>query len=232
MTTEQKLKHLNLHVGEDGAWVELKTKSGKSFCFQPMQEFGSESHWRQCVLEWAREVQCYALKSETLERRKLPKSTGSFKSRLPLRTVQLWKLSQEQLQKAKKAQKLLTYFQDSVWHSLGKYSDRLGWGLTGLQAECWTLLDRAVEELAELRKRYRIVWGQNMGGGRGVTMELAGDYDSVRLVWAKLNKDQTQGVRVVHQKQEQTLVRDIHVYRGCTEFDPKQPWPRKPRILA
>lgn len=61
MTTEQKLKHIDLHVGQDGAWVELKTESGKSFCFQPMQEFGPESHWRKYVLEWASEMQRYAL---------------------------------------------------------------------------------------------------------------------------------------------------------------------------
>lgn len=52
----------------DGAWVELKTESGKSFCFQPMQEFRPESHWRKYVLEWASEVQRYAVKSETPER--------------------------------------------------------------------------------------------------------------------------------------------------------------------
>ena len=68
MTTEQKLKHIDLHVGEDGAWVELKTESGKSFCFQPMQEFRPESHWRKYVLEWASEVQRYAVKSEQPER--------------------------------------------------------------------------------------------------------------------------------------------------------------------
>lgn len=46
----------------------------------------------------------------------------------------------------------LNSFQDEVWGSLDKYSKALGWGLTGIQPECWTLLDSAVEELKERRK--------------------------------------------------------------------------------
>jgi hypothetical protein len=38
-----------------------------------------------------------------------------------------------------------------VWSILDKYSKTLGWGLTGIQPECWTLLDLAVEELKKRR---------------------------------------------------------------------------------
>lgn len=46
----------------------------------------------------------------------------------------------------------LNGFQDEVWKSLGKYSDQLGWGLTGIQPECWSLLDDAIVRLAGLEK--------------------------------------------------------------------------------
>lgn len=57
LTNEQQLKYISLFVGDDGAWIELKTDKGKSFCFQPIQEFPPESHWRTYVLEWANDVQ-------------------------------------------------------------------------------------------------------------------------------------------------------------------------------
>lgn len=46
----------------------------------------------------------------------------------------------------------LNALQDSVWMGLDKYSKALGWGLTGIQPECWALLDSAVEELVKARK--------------------------------------------------------------------------------
>lgn len=148
------------------------------------------------------------------------RSSSRIKPRPPLRAAQLWKLAQKQL----------NAFQDSVWASMDSYSKKLGWGLTGIQPECWTLLDSAVDELAALRDCYRLTWEQNMGGGRGLQMEVRGDQESVYLVWAKLHWDQAKGVRVVHDRQEQTLVRDIHVYWRGSEFDPHKSWPRVPRI--
>lgn len=59
--------------------------------------------------------------------------------------------------------KALTGFQNDVWATLNKYSDMLGWGLTGQQPECWALLDSAVAELrlnreimAEIRQTLRV----------------------------------------------------------------------------
>jgi hypothetical protein len=43
----------------------------------------------------------------------------------------------------------VTSFQNEVWASLEKYSTKLGWGLTGTQPECWTLLDYAIAELVK-----------------------------------------------------------------------------------
>ena len=49
----------------------------------------------------------------------------------------------------------LNDFQNEVWGSLEKYSIKLGWGLTGIQGECWTLLDMAVDELVAKRDMLR-----------------------------------------------------------------------------
>lgn len=38
-----------------------------------------------------------------------------------------------------------------ITRSMEKYSQQLGWGLTGAQGECWAMLDRDVEALAKLR---------------------------------------------------------------------------------
>ena len=46
----------------------------------------------------------------------------------------------------------LNHFQDSAWASLNKYSKALGWGLSGIQPECWMLLDSAVDELKKRRE--------------------------------------------------------------------------------
>lgn len=55
-------------------------------------------------------------------------------------------------QERDEAVKALTNFQDNVWGSLDKYSKALGWGLTGIQPECWAMLDMAVEELRKRRQ--------------------------------------------------------------------------------
>jgi hypothetical protein len=48
--------------------------------------------------------------------------------------------------------KALTNFQNEVWASLNTYSNQLGWGLSGMQSECWTLLDAAISELVDARR--------------------------------------------------------------------------------
>lgn len=57
LTTEQKLQYIDLFVGKDGAWIELKTKSGKSFVFQPIQQFGQDKTWGKYAIDWANDVQ-------------------------------------------------------------------------------------------------------------------------------------------------------------------------------
>jgi len=47
---------------------------------------------------------------------------------------------------------VLSQLQESVWTSLRGYSNALGWGLTGIQPECWIMLDMAVEELRKRRQ--------------------------------------------------------------------------------
>jgi len=47
--------------------------------------------------------------------------------------------------------KALTNFQNDTWASLNRYSNVLGWGLSGIQPECWTCLDMAVGELVQSR---------------------------------------------------------------------------------
>jgi hypothetical protein len=47
----------------------------------------------------------------------------------------------------------LRLLQDSVWKSMDTYSKQLGWGLTGIQPECWTLLDSAINELVQRRPK-------------------------------------------------------------------------------
>ena len=50
----------------------------------------------------------------------------------------------------------LSSFQDEVWASLQKYSQKLGLGLSGIQPENWILLDNAVDEL--IKKREQLRW--------------------------------------------------------------------------
>jgi hypothetical protein len=46
----------------------------------------------------------------------------------------------------------LMRLQDEIAESMDRYSQELGWGLTGYQPECWSLLDAAVSELVRLRE--------------------------------------------------------------------------------
>ena len=48
--------------------------------------------------------------------------------------------------------KALTKFQNDTWASLDRYSKALGWGIAGMQPECWALLDSAVDELVAKRE--------------------------------------------------------------------------------
>lgn len=50
-----------------------------------------------------------------------------------------------------KPEEALNNLQNEVWGSLDRYSQKLGWGLTGIQPECWTCLDSAVDELVKAR---------------------------------------------------------------------------------
>ena len=76
LTDEQILSHVAVFVGKDGAWVELKTKDGKSFLFQPIQEFaGKHSCFRKAVVDWAKSVQsCDAPEACEHEWEELPDS--------------------------------------------------------------------------------------------------------------------------------------------------------------
>lgn len=47
---------ISVSVGSDGAWVAFKTKSGKSFVFQPIQQWVN-THWFGTVSEWCRDMQ-------------------------------------------------------------------------------------------------------------------------------------------------------------------------------
>ena len=60
---------------------------------------------------------------------------------------------QKYLPKLKELTDALNNLQDQVWSSLGKYSKTLAWGLTGIQPECWALLDTAIDDLAARRKK-------------------------------------------------------------------------------
>ena len=49
---------ITVNVGDDGAWVCFTTKSGKSFVFQPAQEWGNpNSLGHQAIREWCLEMQ-------------------------------------------------------------------------------------------------------------------------------------------------------------------------------
>jgi hypothetical protein len=76
LTDKQTLDHVAVFVGKDGAWVELKTKDGQSFLFQPIQEFaGKHSCFRKAVIDWANSVQsCYTPEECEHEWEELPDS--------------------------------------------------------------------------------------------------------------------------------------------------------------
>lgn len=50
---------ITVNVGEDGAWVFFKTKSGRSFGFQPIQQWPINSTFGQTISEWCREMQAH-----------------------------------------------------------------------------------------------------------------------------------------------------------------------------
>jgi hypothetical protein len=54
---EDLAKCIQVTTGRDGTWITLKTASGKSFSFQPIQEWPPENHWRKYVVEWCNELQ-------------------------------------------------------------------------------------------------------------------------------------------------------------------------------
>jgi len=66
---------------------------------------------------------------------------------------------EEIIEKAmKSSQDALKSLQNTVWKSMDDYSKQLGWGLTGIQPECWCCLDAAVKELVEWRKVITSLW--------------------------------------------------------------------------
>lgn len=69
----------------------------------------------------------------------------------------------------------LNRLQNEVWKSLGQYSEKLGWGLTGIQPECWSCLDSSVDELVAARKEIKRL--------RGVMMEAARAHGKDWLTW-------------------------------------------------
>lgn len=51
------------------------------------------------------------------------------------------------------ARAALNSFQDEVWGSFDGWAKSLGWGLTGIQPECFAMMDASVRELVEARKQ-------------------------------------------------------------------------------
>ncbi len=50
---------ITVNVGEDGTWVFFKTKSGRSFGFQPIQQWPINSTFGQTISDWCREMQAH-----------------------------------------------------------------------------------------------------------------------------------------------------------------------------
>jgi hypothetical protein len=72
--------------------------------------------------------------------------------------------------------------------SMEKYSQQLGWGLTGGQEECWTMLDRAVDRLALLeaklpelatmiRDQYRYHQGEPVAASFNAALQRLGELE-------------------------------------------------------
>lgn len=58
LTQKQLATCTQVHVGADGVWVTFKSKSGKSFTFQPAQEFGHGLCVKSgAVLDWCGDLQ-------------------------------------------------------------------------------------------------------------------------------------------------------------------------------
>lgn len=56
VTAEQA--NLEIHVGDDGVWVTLKTKSGKSYMFQPVTSLAQRGFMgADTVREWCDDLQ-------------------------------------------------------------------------------------------------------------------------------------------------------------------------------
>jgi hypothetical protein len=72
---------------------------------------------------------------------------------------------------------------------------------------------------------YQVNWEQNMGGGRGINMQITtNDWETARFVWKNLCKDKLPNE-----------VRDVVTWVSrktvFEKFDPTQEWPRPPAIL-
>lgn len=48
---------ISVNVGADGAWVFFRTKGGKSFAFQPIQQWATDKTFGPVIDEWCRELQ-------------------------------------------------------------------------------------------------------------------------------------------------------------------------------
>lgn len=57
----------------------------------------------------------------------------------------------ELTERAERAEKALSSYQDYVWTSMGKWMDKLNAGLTGHQPETWSIMDMAVQRLLALQ---------------------------------------------------------------------------------
>jgi len=58
MTTEQKLKHIDLHVGRDGAWVQSGRVMARAAVLEELIQLKLENRemTREAALEWALEL--------------------------------------------------------------------------------------------------------------------------------------------------------------------------------
>jgi hypothetical protein len=73
---------------------------------------------------------------------------------------------------------------------------------------------------------YTVWWEQNMGGGRGISMNLQfTDWETGKFVWGKLCKNklpnEVRGVKTSVSK----------ISGEIEEFNPEEIWPRPPFIL-
>lgn len=86
------------------------------------------------------------------------------------------------------ARAALNSFQDEVWGSFDGWSKSLGWGLTGIQPECFAMMDASVRELVEARKQLDAI-SAAIGSTRFMDPPDGGDVslvDQVRRMRAEL----------------------------------------------